>query len=416
MTVGDALFTRLATRGFTQITGEVGALQARIASGVNDPRASADPARATELSALRDLRARLDTRDDLAQGAASRLALTDEALSRLSDNSRQLQEISLRAANDTLTGEAHAALHSEALMIRESMLAIANSSDSAGRPLFAGTGTAPAFEETAAGVVYRGDDGAPLAQLGDRSTVATGLPGSRVFGTDATGIFAAVDDMIAALTEPMLSARAEVSVQGSARLDLLRTRDASEVEITLTGPLGSARLTIDLRLDAPEAPMHAINAQSAVTGVTAVMESDGKSIRLVSAGEMSIGALTGADVDARRPALMLGPVDAAGIPTGEVKGIRPEPLGPNALVGRATAAVGHFATMRASAGVLAEAVEKSVISIASQRLTVDQAVAGLEDLDVAATITRLQSLLLTQQAAQQSFVKISGQSLFNYLR
>lgn len=414
MTVGNALFNRLAIQGFTQITGEVGALQGRIASGVNDPRPSADPARATELSALRDLRARLDTRDNLAQGAASRLALTDEALSRLSENARQLQQIALRAANDTLTSEAHAALRTEALMIRESLLAIANSSDSAGRPLFAGTGTAPAFELTAAGVVYRGDDGAPLVQLGDRSTVATGLPGSEVFGTGDTGIFAAVDDMIESLTDPVLSSRAEVKVEGPARLDLLRTREASEVEITLTGPSGSARVTLDMRLDAPEAPMQAINAHSAATGISAIMESDGTTIRLVSAGEISVAEVTGGN--GRNPALSLGPVDALGNRTGAAIGLRPDELGRNSLVARSAAAVEHFAKMRASAGVLAEVVETSTAAIASQRLTVDQAVAGLEDLDVAATITRLQSLLLTQQAAQQSFVKISGQSLFNYLR
>jgi flagellar hook-associated protein 3 FlgL len=414
MTVGNALFNRLAIQGFTQITGEVGAMQGRIASGVNDPRPSADPARAAELSALRDLRARLDTRDTLAEGAASRLALTDEALSRLSENTRQLQQIALRAANDTLTGEAHAALRTEALMIRESLLAIANSSDSAGRPLFAGTGTAPAFEQTAAGVVYRGDDGAPLVQLGDRHMVATGLPGSEVFGTGPTGIFAAVDDMIASLTDPILSSRSQVSVEGPARLDLLRTREASEVEMTLTGPLGSVRMTLDMRLDAPEAPMQAINTQSAMTGISAVMESDGTTIRLVAAGEISIGAMTGGE--GRSPALSIGPVDASGNRTGAAKGIRPEHLGRDALVARSAAAVEHLAATRASAGVLAESVEKATASIASQRLTVDQAVAGLEDLDVAATITRLQSLLLTQQAAQQSFVKISGQSLFNYLR
>ena len=44
------------------------------------------------------------------------------------------------------------------------------------------------------------------------------------------------------------------------------------------------------------------------------------------------------------------------------------------------------------------------------------AIAGLEDLDVAAAITKLQQALLTEQASQQSFVKINGTSLFDYLR
>ena len=60
--------------------------------------------------------------------------------------------------------------------------------------------------------------------------------------------------------------------------------------------------------------------------------------------------------------------------------------------------------------------EELSFSKAARRLRIDQAVAGLEDLDVAAAITKLQGLLLTEQAAQQSFVKINGTSLFDYLR
>jgi flagellar hook-associated protein 3 FlgL len=414
MTVGDALFARLAIRGFTSLGAEVGATQSRIASGVNDPRASADPARATELSALRDVRARLDTRAGLATDAADRLALTDEALAGLSENVRQWKEITLRAANDTLPSEAKAALRSEAVMIRDSMLAIANATDAAGRPLFAGTGTSPAFEQTAAGIQYRGDDGRSVAQLGDRNRIVTGLPGSQVFGAGPTGLFAAIDDTIASLTEPALSARPAVSANGEARLDLVRTRGAQDIEVTLTGPAGSARLVLDMRLDAPTAPVDAINALAATTGISATLAEDGKGIRLTAAGDMSISGQTGGD--AQRPSLSLGTVNPDGTPRGPVTGLRPTQLTANALVARADAGIDHLALMRAEAGSLADAVGKSAQAIASQRLSVDQAVSGLQDLDVAETITRLQSLLLTQQASQQAFVKISGQSLFNYLR
>lgn len=414
MTIGDALFARLAIRGFSTLSAEVGETQSRIASGVNDPRASADPARATELSALRDMRARLDTREGLARTAADRLSLTDEALSGLSDNIRQLKEITLRAANDTLSIEAEGALRSEAVMIRNEMLAIANASDTAGRPLFAGTAGAPAFEQTAAGAVYRGDDGATVAQLGDRNRIATGLPGSQVFGTGPTGLFATIDDTIAALTEPMLSARQGVSAKGLARLDLTRSRAAHEVEVTLTGPAGSARVTLDLRLDAPGSPLEAINALSTRTGITAVMDDNGKSIRLVADGEMSVADQRGGD--ARVPVLTFGQIASDGTAKGPVTGLRPAPLTPNTLVARAEAGINQMALMRAEAGSLAAAVDKATLSISSQRLTVNQAVASVQDLDVAATITRLQSLMLTEQASQQAFVKISGQSLFNYLR
>ncbi|NEX45255.1 flagellin [Pseudotabrizicola algicola] len=414
MTVGDALFARLAIRGFSHLSAEIGATQSRISAGTNDPRPSSDPARAMELSALRDLRARLDTRDGLAQRAADRLALTDEALAGLSDTMRQLKEITLRAANDTLPSDAFAALRAEAVTLRDSAFAIANATDSMGRPLFAGTGSAPAFEQTSGGIVYRGDDGTSVAQIGDRQRVATGLSGRQVFDEGPSGIFAALDDTIAALSEPMLSARAAVTATGEARMELVRSRSPQEIEITLTGPSGAARLTLDLRLDAPQAPVDAINAAFAATGVSAALDSDGKGIRLSATGAFTISDQSGGS--AQRPVLTLGAVDSAGVPSGPFTGLRPEQMRINTLVGRAGSALDHLATMRATAGSLAEAVDKSAQAIASQRLSVNQAVAGLNDLDVAATVTRLQSLLMTEQAAQQAFVKISGQSLFNYLR
>lgn len=415
MIVGDALFARLAIRGFSELGGQIGGLQARVASGVNDPRASANPARAIELSALRDVRARLDVQDNAGRSASDRLALTDQVLAGVSDNMRQLKEITLRAANDTLTAEAHAALRAEVETLRGVMLSAANSTDMAGRPLFSGTAPGPAFVATpGGGVAYRGNDAAPVAQIGDSTRLANSLPGSRVFGEGDESVFNLLDDALAALTEPMLSARAEVRSPSPARLDPVRTRTGDMVEITLQGPAGAARVALDLRLDAPHAPIAAINALTAQTGITAHAEADGKGIRLEAAGEIVLSGQVGGS--ASRPSLTLGAVDALGQPAGRVTGLRPDAVAPNTLVARASGAVEHVATMRAAAGSLAEAVDRQIEATAARRLTVDQAVSRMEDLDVAATLTRLQSLLMSEQASQQTFVKITGQSLFNFLR
>ncbi len=86
------------------------------------------------------------------------------------------------------------------------------------------------------------------------------------------------------------------------------------------------------------------------------------------------------------------------------------------MVGAFNEAVIHMASQHAEVGSLAALADSHASVLTDRRLRIDQAVAGLEDLDVAAAITRLQSLLLTEQAAQQSFVKINGTSLFDYLR
>lgn len=414
MTIGDALFARLAIRGFGKLTAEIGAMQSRIASGVNDPRPSADPARAVELSALRDVRARLETRSAVARDSADRLALTDQALAGLSEDVRSLKQIALRAANDALSPEAYGALRTEAVTLRATLLATANSVDSAGRPLFSGTAPGPAFEQTAAGVVYRGDAANSVAALGDGLILPTGISGAQVFGEGDQSLFKLVDDLILGLTEPMLSARGQVTSKGQGRLDLVRGRADTAIEVTLTGPQGSARVMLDLRLEAPGSPVDAINAHTARTGISAVLDANGSSIRLSSNGPFSLSQLTGGPPD--YPVLGLGNVDDSGAPAGPVVRLRPSRLTTEAVIAATDRMVDCMANSRAAAGSLGAAVDRQKDALTQQRLVVDQAVSGLGDLDVAATLTRLQSLLLSEQAAQQTYVKISSQSLFNYLR
>lgn len=414
MTVGNADFARFAIRDFGRTGAKIARLQERIASGVNDPRVSADAARATGLSALRDIRARLEGRREAAEAASGRLVLADQVLTGVSGNLRDLQQIALRAANDTLTPEAQSALRIEAESLRTALVAAANATDLDGRALFSGTAAGSAYVEAAGGLRYAGSDAPVEVQLGERMVVAAGLTGAAVFGDGQDGMFGAVEDMIAALTEPMLSARASASAAGQARLDLVRARGEGEVTVTLTGPLGSEEVTLDLRADAPMAPMAAINAASTRTGVTATMEADGSGIRLVAEGTIALGEVRGGG--RTQPLVQLSPLTEAGRPAGATVSLRPVALAPAALVAGAARAVDRAALALARVGSLGAVVDSQAEAIAAQRLTVDRSVAGLEDLDVAAALTRLQTLLLNQEASQQTFARISGQSLFDYIR
>ena len=46
----------------------------------------------------------------------------------------------------------------------------------------------------------------------------------------------------------------------------------------------------------------------------------------------------------------------------------------------------------------------------------EEDISNLEDADIAKLVTDLQSKIVSRNAAQQAFVKISQDSLFNYLR
>lgn len=421
MSIGTVLFGRIATEGFGKLSSEISSLQGRVASGKNDPRPSADPMRAAQLMAMREQRGALDRFTDNAKLAADRLAHADLALGEVSGLVRQFMDISLRAANDTMTEEGISGLRAEAVALRQALLAAANRTDTMGQPLFSGLGGEPPFSDTPQGVVYQGDGGRPVLRLTETALLATGLNGAEVFGSIPTNggeesLFDMVDGLISTLKEPMSSARPFHEVKDRALFTPVAGREGVALSFTLTGPKGSATISAEAANGAPSALVDAINAASPETGVTATASADGKGVFLdAPRSTLRVSGISGAG-DPRHPLASLGPVDGAGRLTGNVVNLRAATMSADSMVGAFGDAVSHLAAQRAEAGALAALADGHLEALADRRLRIDEAVAGLEDLDVAAALTRLQTLLLTEQAAQQSFVKISGTTLFDYLR
>ncbi len=418
--IGNALFGKIAMENFTRLAGEVSDLQAQISSGKNDPRPSADPMRAAKLSIVTEQRAAIDRFTDNTALATDRLDQADLAIGEMGDIIRQFQQISLQAANDTITEEGIAGLRSEALSLRTALKAVANGRDTMGLPLFSGFGSAEPFADGPNGIEYRGDGGRPTLRMTETATLATGLNGAEVFmsvptDTGARGLFDMVDDLIATLSPALNPARPDHTVTNQALFTPTTTRTPATLSFDLTGPTGTARISAEVMASAPGALRDAINAATPGTGVTARFADDGESLILESSDRITIGNLDQPDAG-RRPAANFVALDAAFQPIGAGVGLRTANLSSTRMVGAFADAVSHVAAQRAEVGALGRLAEDHAQVLADRKLRIDKSVAGLEDLDVAAAITRLQQLLLTEQAAQQTFVKINGTSLFDYMR
>jgi len=59
-------------------------------------------------------------------------------------------------------------------------------------------------------------------------------------------------------------------------------------------------------------------------------------------------------------------------------------------------------------------VQKS--AIAKRMMLMDEDISKMEDADLAKLVTELQSKIVNRDAAQQAFVKIGQQSLFDFIR
>jgi flagellar hook-associated protein 3 FlgL len=422
MTIGNALFGRLAIDNFSRIQGEISELQARISSGKNDPRPSADPMRSAQLSAMREQSGAVDRFADNARLAADRLSHADVAMNEISGIARQFQQIALQAANDTTTPEGKAGLRGQAVALRQALLAAANRTDTMGEPLFAGLSGKVPFVDGPEGVTYQGDGGRTVLRMTETSMLATSLNGAELFQaipTKAGGkgdMFKMIDDLISTLTPPLSEARPYRQVQENGILTPLAGREGQALSFDLTGPKGTRRISVEVAKGAPGPLADAINARTAETGVSATVTDDGQSVRLYAfASAIRVDNLSG-NGDPRTALATLAQSDRAGIVSGGEVALRDSRLTANAMVGAFGEVVSHLSAQRAEVGALADLADRTTETLAARKVRLQEAVAGLEDLDVAAALTRLQTLLLTEQAAQQSFVKISGTSLFDYLR
>ena len=72
-------------------------------------------------------------------------------------------------------------------------------------------------------------------------------------------------------------------------------------------------------------------------------------------------------------------------------------------------------TVRASIGARMNSVENQRNANDTFSLLLQENLSELKDLDYADAVSRFEQQMLALQAAQQSFIKVEGLSLFNYL-
>lgn len=418
MTIGNALFSRLTTDQFSRMQTGISDLQDRIASGKNDPRPSADPVRALRLSAVTELRSSIDRFAQNAGAASDRLALTDTVLGEVSNVVRQIRELAIQAVNSTMPEEGIKGLATEAMGLRAALFSAANTRDAAGQPLFAGYGSGDAFVETDQGVRFVGDAGRSSLRVSESMTVATSLNGADVFSTgqNGQGLFDLVDDMIASMTKAVRQTDMSVGTEtGFAMMQVPAVPGEVTFGFDLKGPAGTVSISVPMVAGVPGPMIDAINATAAESGVTASLADDGVSIRLAAVGQIALTNGARSD-DARAPVVTVLPVNSSGDREGSLVSLRPDRLSVDRIMEGLTAATDNLAASRAEAGALARITERQTETLSARKLQVDLSVANLEEVDMAAAVTKLQSLLMSQEAAQQSFVRIRSTGLFDYLR
>jgi flagellar hook-associated protein 3 FlgL len=159
----------------------------------------------------------------------ARLSAEETTLSNASDILIRVKELSIQAYTDTMSSTSRQAVGAELQGLRNQLLSLANTQDSNGNYLFAGSRVGqPAF---ATDGVYQGDETRMNAVVGEQRTIPINRSGSeafvRVVRTDedgsSTGIgfFESLDDLIKAVKGLSGTDSSEAMKRGAGEVDSL---------------------------------------------------------------------------------------------------------------------------------------------------------------------------------------------------
>lgn len=206
----NALFDR-ATQQMGTVQNSLAKSQAQLAAGKQVITPSDAPTQAASIQRLKSILARQDSYGNTLAAVQTRLQDEESALQSVSTLLVRVKEIAIQSASDTLGAADRKVLGVEMQGLRDQIFSMANTQDSSGNYLFAGSRVdKPAFSENGFGdVTYQGDQTRMRVQVGDQRTVQLNRSGSEAFVTvvrtdpkgvqTGVGFFQAIDQLTAAV-------------------------------------------------------------------------------------------------------------------------------------------------------------------------------------------------------------------------
>lgn len=390
----------------------------RILTPADDPVAAA---RVLEVSQSQSINQQYGTNGGT---AGDILAAEESALGGITALLQGVRDMTVNAGDAALSQADRASLAADLRGRYQELLGLANSTDGSGQYLFSGYqgGTRP-FTQSAPGVVaYNGDQGQRLMQIGPARQVAVSDAGSEVFQRIASG-------------NGTFVVAAAAGNSGAAVVDSGTVLDASK----WNAAANSKDLSIKFAVTVGVTTYDIVDNATGKSLLTAANAGVPPYPRLYTSGSgIDINTLAGS----AEPAFDYGArLSIAGAPANgdsikltagvnqdlfktidDLANVLATSSGGAVLTnGLMTAqrnldnALENVITVRASVGSRLKELDTVNSSVADRNLQYSETLSRLQDLDYAKAVSDLTQLQVNLQAAQKSFAKVAGLSLFDYL-
>lgn len=427
MQISNKLFNQQQLSHFGKLNKDIQHVQNKMASGKDILKASDDPLGAIQLSAVQDQKELLGKFTSNIAVAQSRLEQANSVIEEITNVVTSMSELTTLAGNGAYDGYSRAAIAQEMEQLVDVLLSQANTKDSRGQSLFSGfNANVEAFSRDDNGnISYNGDRGVQSVQISENMSVNTSIDGGSAFMKVETAdgnrsLFDIANSAVNAVRTGG-TATSFATAQANAVLNFTLPNQLQTWTFSLEGANGKADITASLSDQNLQGFVDQVNAQTSQTGVTATLEADGT----VSLLDSSNGAITLSEIeidgyefskDDMTSYVELTAVDGNGTPV--LNAVRLTDTGQllRESMLNFDKALSNLSLQKAYVGAHATKADLQMDVIRSRELIVTAEVAKLEDVDLTALVTELQSLMVSRDAAHQAFAKVGQQSLFDFLR
>ena len=374
--------------------------QLQLATGKKVLKPSDDPAVATQLLNLSSLKANNLQYDRNINTAQNELELQESVLASSGNVLQRVRELTIQANNATQGSETRAAIADEISNLADELLQLSNSKSPSGEYIFAGYNSrTPAFAKSGAGYVYQGDQGQRLLQVSEDTQLAVRDNGADVFQGMTTG------DGRFLLETP-------ASNTGDGLVKMSSTIDAISDNYTITF----------IQANPGDPLLYSVAGEdtgAVATGTFAAGEAinfNGISIEIE--GTLQNGDSYAINRSVRQDVFQSVQAIANALLAGAETGAKSSKLANDLSQSISTMdqALEHLQSRRTIVGNRLQALDTRASENADGLLRLERQTSELNDLDFAEAVSRLNLQTTALQAAQQSYIKIQGLSLFNYLR
>ena len=380
-------------------------VQQQVASGKRVISPADDPVAIAQVVNLQDALKRTEQLQRNIDNATGRLNLEEGVLNGVTKILQRVRELAVAANNATQTNDTRSYIAEEITQLGDELLGQANTMDSDGEFLFAGSkGRFKPFSKDDRGnFLYYGDDTQRLVRVGPRRQIAINDTGTEVFRKirEGNGTFI--------VTESHNNKGSGVLDQGSSKGHY---------------DFGTYALIMDKHDDLnPNAPLtYTVIDDKGKEIVPSTVFSEGNAITFEGVQMFILGEPEPGDYFIIRPSQhqdVFTTLQKLVVALKDSRNSAADHAFLHNEVNRALASVdtalGKVLDVRASVGTRLNALDSQKGINEAFTIQLKELISNIEDLDYGEAVSRLNSSKVALEASQKAFVKVQGVSLFNHL-